>query len=107
MLRTQRVSDEEIILRVSGPMTGDSVERFQTALGTLVGSHYRRITLDLAEVTEVSSLFIGHILNSHKHLALHNRQIRIRGYQDAVGNIFKMLNVDKSIHMQQDPPPEA
>lgn len=104
MFRTERLSAEEIVLRVSGPMTGEAVVRFETALDALVGSHYRRITLDLAGVSEVSSLFIGHILSSHKNLALQNRQVRIRGYQDSVGEIFRMLNVNKSIHMEQDPP---
>jgi anti-anti-sigma factor len=102
MFQTKKVSQEEIILLISGSMTGDSVRRFETALDALRQSHYRKITLDLSNVTEVSSLFIGHILHSHKNLTSQNRQIRICGYQPSVGDILKLLNVDKSIHMEQD-----
>jgi anti-anti-sigma factor len=102
MFRTKRVSQEEIVLLISGSMTGEAVSRFETALDALQKSRYRKITLDLSDVNAVSSLFIGHILQSHKALAPQNRQIRICGYQDSVGDILKMLNVDKSIHIEQD-----
>lgn len=103
MFQTRKVSHEEILLLISGSMTGEAVGRFETALDSLQKSHYRKITLDLSDVTAVSSLFIGHILQSHKNLVTQNRQIRICGYQDAVGSILKMLNVDKSIQVDQDP----
>lgn len=102
MFQTRKVSQDEIILLVSGSMTGEAVGLFENALDALRQSHYRKITLDLSNVTEVSSLFIGHILHSHRNLASQNRQVRICGYQAPVGDILKLLNVDKSIHMDQD-----
>jgi hypothetical protein len=48
-------------------------------------------------------MFVGHILHCHKNLATENRTIRICGYQDSVGGVLKLLNVDNSIHMEKDP----
>jgi hypothetical protein len=46
---------------------------------------------------------VGHILHSHKNLAAENRTIRVCGYQDSVGDILKLLNVDNTIQMEKDP----
>ena len=46
---------------------------------------------------------MGHILHCHKNLSAENRTIRIRGYQDSVGEILKLLNVDNTIQMEREP----
>jgi anti-anti-sigma factor len=103
MFKTNKVSAHEIVLLISGSMTGESVSLFERALDSLQKSSYRTITLDLSNVVDVSSMFVGHILHCHKFLATENRTIRICGYQDSVGEILKLLNVDNSIHMEKDP----
>jgi anti-anti-sigma factor len=103
MFKTKKVSGHEIVLSISGSMTGDSVALVERALDSLAKSSYRTITMDLSEVREVSSLFVGHILHYHKILAAANRTIRICGYQDSVGEILTMLNVNNSIQMEKDP----
>jgi len=102
MFKTKKVSAHEIVLSISGSMTGESVGLFERALDSLQKSSYRTITLDLFNVVDVSSMFVGHILHCHKNLAAENRTIRICGYQDSVGEILKLLNVNSSIHMQKD-----
>lgn len=77
---------------------------FEHALNGLANSNYPRITLDLTRVAEVSSLFVGHILNSHKRLAGENRSIRLCGYQEPVEEVLRLLNVDKTIRMQKECP---
>jgi anti-anti-sigma factor len=103
MFETKKVSEDEIVLMVSGSMTGESVGLFERALDSLQSSGYRTITLDLTKVVDVSSLFVGHILHCHKNLAYENRTIRICGYQDSVGEILKLLDVDNTIQMQKEP----
>jgi anti-anti-sigma regulatory factor len=76
---------------------------FERALDSLQKSNYRTITLDLTKVVDVSSLFVGHILHCHKNLVAENRTIRICGYQDSVGEILKLLNVDNTLQMEKDP----
>ena len=77
MFKTKKVSEHEIVLSISGSMTGDSVALAERALDSLQKSSYRTITMDLSRVREVSSLFVGHILHCHKILAAKNRTIRI------------------------------
>ena len=103
MFETKKVSEDEIVLVISGSMTGESVGLFERALDSLQNSSYRVITLDLAKVVDVSSLFVGHILHCHKKLAAENRTIRICGYQESVGDILTLLNVDNTIQMEKEP----
>jgi len=103
MFKTKKVSAHEIVLSISGSMTGESVNLFERALDSLQKSSYRTITLDLSNVADVSSIFVGHILHCHKNLVSENRTIRICGYKDSVGEILKMLNVNNSIQMERDP----
>jgi anti-anti-sigma regulatory factor len=103
MFKTKKVSENEIVLVISGSMTGESVGLFERALDSLQKSSYRTITLDLTRVVDVSSLFVGHILHCHKNLAVENRTIRVCGYQDSVGEILKLLNVDRTIQMEKEP----
>lgn len=103
MFKTKKASENDIVLLISGSMTGGSVSLFEHALNSLQNSSYRTITLDLSKVTDVSSLFVGHILHCHKNLAAENRSIRICGYQDSVGDILKLLNVSNTIQMEKDP----
>jgi anti-anti-sigma factor len=102
MFKTKKVSVNEIVLMISGSMTGESVGLFERALDSLQNSGYQTITLDLTQVVDVSSLFVGHILHCHKNLAAENRTIRICGYQDSVGEILKLLNVDNAIQMEKE-----
>lgn len=83
-------------------MTGESVGLFERALDSLQKSNYQTITLDLTKVVDVSSLFVGHILHCHKNLSAENRTIRVCGYQDSVGEILKLLNVDNTIQMEKE-----
>ena len=101
MFRTRKLSEDEIVLAISGSMTGDAVGLFEHALDGLAKSSYHMIILDLSKVSEVSSLFVGHILNYHKQLAAEARTLRICGYQDSVEEVLRLLNVDKTIDMDK------
>ena len=103
MFKTRKVSENEIVLMISGSMTGESVGLFERALDSLQKSNYQTITLDLTKVVDVSSLFVGHILHCHKNISAENRTIRVCGYQDSVGEILKLLNVDNTIQMEKEP----
>ena len=103
MFETKKVSQSEIVLKVSGSMTGDSVDLFERALKSLQDSSYQTITLDLSQVADVSSLFVGHILHCHQNMASAKKTIRICGYKEAVGEILKLLKVADTIQMHKDP----
>jgi anti-anti-sigma regulatory factor len=50
MFKTRKVSEDEIVLVISGSMTGESVGLFERALDSLQKSNYQTITLDLTKV---------------------------------------------------------
>ncbi len=85
-------------------MTGDNVLHFEKALHSAAASSYELVTLDLTEVTEVSSWFVGVILELKDRLAPESRSVRICGYNDAVWTVLHLLKVDRALEMQRDPP---
>ncbi|UCF98205.1 MAG: hypothetical protein JSV89_01405, partial [Spirochaetaceae bacterium] len=74
LLKTVHLSDDEIVLIVTGSMTGDRVRIFERSIRILCKSPYSTITLDLSQVNEISSLFVGHILECHKQLTAEKRK---------------------------------
>jgi len=59
MFETKKVSAQEIVLSISGSMTGESVSLFERALDSLRKSSYRTITLDLSNVVVIHADEIG------------------------------------------------
>jgi anti-anti-sigma regulatory factor len=101
LFETRHLSDDEIEMIVSGSMTDDRVHLFERSLNILSHSSYSTITLDLSQVTEISSLFVGHVVQSQKKLAAENRTIRIFGYPEPIGELLFMMGIDKLIDIRQ------
>ena len=101
LLETVHLSDNEVILIVTGSMTGDQVQLFERSIRILRKSSYSTITLDLSKVDEISSLFIGHILECQKQLNPEKRKIRIRGCSDSVAEVLFLMHVDKSVEIER------
>jgi len=101
LLQTVHLSDNEVLLLVTGSMTSDRVHIFERSIRILCKSAYATITIDLSEVGEISSLFVGHILECHKQLISENRRIRIRGCTQSVTEVLLLMHIDKSIEIER------
>ena len=101
LLKTVHLSDKEVLLLVTGSMTSDRVNIFERSIRILCKSAYTTITIDLSEVDEISSLFVGHILECHKQLIAENRKIRIRGCTESVAEVLFLMHIDKSIEIER------
>ena len=60
--KTRKALETEIVLVISGSMTGDAERPFEKALDGLQNSACRTIILDLSPVPDVSSLLTSYIL---------------------------------------------
>ena len=101
LFKTVHLSDNEILLLVTGAMTGDRVGLFERSIRILCKSTYSTITLDLSHVDEISSLFVGHILECHKQLTAEKRKIRIRGCNESVAEVLVLMHIDKTIEIER------
>lgn len=101
LFKTVHLSDNEILLLVTGAMTGDRVGLFERSIRILCKSTYSTITLDLSQVDEISSLFVGHILECHQQLIAEKRKIRIRGCHESVAEVLLLMNIDKTIEIDR------
>jgi anti-anti-sigma regulatory factor len=101
LLKTVHLSDNEIVLLVTGSMTGDRVHVFERSIRILCKSTYTTITIDLSHVDEISSLFVGHILECQKQLTPEKRKIRIQGCRDSVAEVLFLMHIDKTIDIER------
>ncbi len=96
------LSENEILLKAKGALTGDTAEEFQKSLQSLAAGGHKIITLDLSEVTTINSTCIGKILLLRKNLAEQDRVIRIRGCSDALYNTFQLIKLDRLVSIERD-----
>lgn len=97
MFRQETVSNDETILVIGGPLSGDSVEEFQKKMEALTASRFLTITLDFSLTPTISSEALGKLLVFRKKLADLGKSLQIRGCSDGMYKIFQMIQFDKLI----------
>jgi anti-anti-sigma factor len=102
MFVQNELSENEILLKAKGALTGDTAEEFQKSLQSLAAGGHKFISLDLSEVTTINSPCIGKILLLRKSLAEQDRVIRIRGCSDALYNTFQLIKLDRLVSIERD-----
>jgi anti-anti-sigma factor len=101
MFLKKEISKDEIMLQISGALSGEPAGEFQNLLEQLSQDRYRTITLDLKEVSSINSSSIGRILLYRKRLAEQDRTIRIRGCSDPLFNTFQLIKFDKLLSIEK------
>jgi anti-anti-sigma factor len=101
MFSRNELSDEEVLLQVTGSLDSEAAEQFQEELKNLAGGDHKTITLDLSEVPSINSTCIGKILLLRKSLTEQDRSIRISGCSDALYNTFQLIDLDKRISIDR------
>ena len=94
MLRLEKVSENETLLAVAGPLFGEAGAEFEKKMESLMGINSAMITLDLSMAIGITSSAIGKLLSIHKRLSTQNRKIRIVGCNDTLLHTFKMIKLD-------------
>lgn len=94
MLRVEKVSENETLLVVAGPLYGEAGNEFEKRLESLMGIDSATITIDLSMALGITSSAIGKILSLHKRLAAKNRKIRISGCSEPLHRIFHAIRLD-------------
>jgi len=102
MLRQETVSQDEVVLVVTGSIYSDDGIEFEKKMDDLCNSKFQTITLDLSAVPSITSGAIGKLIAVRKHLKEQNRIIRIRGCSDTLFKIFQMIRLDTLLEITKN-----
>ncbi len=94
MIRLEKVSENETLLVVAGPLYGEAGTDFEKKLESLIGIESATITIDLGMALGITSSAIGKILSMHKRLAATGRKIRIAGCSEPIYRILRTIKLD-------------
>jgi anti-anti-sigma factor len=97
MFRQETVSNDETILVIGGPLSGEAVAEFHKKMEALCASRALTITLDFSQTPTINSAAIGKLVLFRKRLADQGKSLQIRGCSEGVLKIFRMIRFDKLI----------
>jgi anti-sigma B factor antagonist len=101
MFLKKEISNDEINLQVTGPLSGEPANEFQKNLEELAAGSHKIITLNLKEVNSINSSSIGKILLFRKRLAEQDRTIQINGCSESLFNTFQLIKFDKLLTIEK------
>ncbi len=97
MFEQKSISRDEIMLVVTGSLSGDRTVEFHRDMDELVAAGSRVITLDLSQTETINSSALGKILLFRKKLAEQDRVLQIKGCSDSLYKTFQMIKFDTLI----------
>jgi anti-anti-sigma regulatory factor len=101
MFNVKQVSKEEVILVVTGSLSGDMTAGFHHVMEELAAGKSSKITLDLSQTPTINSSVLGKILLFRKKLAEQDRTLQIRGCSEGLYKTFQMIKFDTLISIKQ------
>jgi anti-anti-sigma factor len=97
MLKRKRLSDNEIMIEITGPLSGETTNEFHRHLVEVAEEKCGLVYLNLTEVSAINSSSLGKILLFRKKLAEEGKELKIKGCSDALFKTFQMIKFDKLI----------
>lgn len=101
MFEQRNVSRDEVMLVVTGSLSGERTTEFHRYMDDLVAVGNRVITLDLTKTDSINSSALGKILLFRKKLAEQDRTLQIKGCSDQLYKTFQMIKFDTLIPIQK------
>jgi anti-anti-sigma factor len=101
MYDVKHVSKDEVILAVTGSLTGETVSGFHRVMEELASGTSTKVTLDLSRTPTINSSALGKILLFSKKLAEQERTLQIRGCSETLFKTFQMIKFDTLISIKQ------
>ena len=101
MFDVKQVSNEEVILVVTGSLSSETAAGIHAIMEELCSGKSSRITLDLSNAPTINSSVIGKILLFSKKLAEQERTLQIRGCSEGLFRTFQMIKFDTMISIKQ------
>jgi anti-anti-sigma factor len=101
MFERKMISKDEVVLEVSGSLSGETTNEFHQHIEELAAGDSVKITLDLTNTTAINSSALGKILLFRKRLAEQERTLQIRGCSESLFKTFQMIKFDTLISIKK------
>jgi anti-anti-sigma factor len=101
MFQRKVVSKDEVVLEVSGQLSGEATAEFQKNLEIVYAEGLPTVTLDLSRTLTINSSALGKILLFRKKLSEGGRVLQIKGCSDALYKTFQMIKFDTLIPIRK------
>ncbi len=101
MLAQKVLSNEEVVLKVTGPLAGETTTEFHARMEELTGGNFLTVTLDLAETPAINSSALGKILLFRKKMAEGGRTLQIVGCSETLFRTFQMIKFDTLVSIKR------
>ncbi len=101
MLRQETVSSREVILIVTGALSGPSVEEFHEKMEELCSGRFQKVTLDLSGAASINSAALGKLLYFRKRLDEHGGILQIGACSEGILRILKAIKFDQLISIRK------
>jgi anti-anti-sigma factor len=101
MFERKVISKDEVVLEVSGSLSGEATNEFHQHIEELAAGNSTKITLDLSKTMTINSSALGKILLFRKRLAEQERTLQIRGCSDPLFKTFQMIKFDTLISIKK------
>ena len=102
MFIKKELSAEQVLLKISLPLDGETATTFQEYLDELLAGPHKIITFDLSEVKAINSSSLGKILLFRQKLTNQVRTFQIRGCSDQLYSVFKLILFDRIIDIKKE-----
>jgi anti-sigma B factor antagonist len=97
-----KINDVFVAKVLEGRIAADIAPRFKEDLVAYVHKGYRKIVLDLSEVTFIDSSGLGALIASLKVIG-DDGELALCGTRDTVSNMFKLTRMNKVFRMFSTP----
>jgi anti-anti-sigma factor len=101
MFQRKNISKDEVLLSVTGSLSGENTNEFHRQVEELAAGSYSVISLDLSHTDAINSSALGKILLFRKKLAEQQRTLRIEGCSDSLYKTFQMIKFDTLISIKK------
>lgn len=101
MFLKKAISQDEVVLEIHGPLSGETTNEFHRYLQEIASEKCATVILNLAEVSTINSSSLGKILLFRKKLSEEGRVLKIKGCSDALFKTFQMIKFDKLIPIEK------
>ena len=92
---TTRENDSIVVFLVSGEITGVNIIRLSKTVESILGSHYKKVILDLTDVNSVDSCGLGGIIYANALLNKEEKTMVLAAPEGIVKQLLLNCALDK------------
>jgi anti-sigma B factor antagonist len=91
---------EVVAVRLTGDIYVEQADELLDVFNSIIDKKPKEVVIDLADLKSITSSGIGKIVLLYKGLQKNKGKIRIKGVNDTIMQIFKIVKLDKLVEIK-------